>query len=45
MDLTQTIGDGVNGYEKEGVKRKVQILNLQNPELNKVMAEQGAKKI
>ena len=45
MDLTQTIGDGVNSYEKDDVKRRIQILNLQNPDLNKVMAEQGAKKI
>ena len=45
MDLTQTHGDGITGYEKEGVKRRIQVLNLQNPEMNKIQSEANAKKI
>ena len=40
MDLTQAFGDGVSYFENEKKsKRRIQILNLQNKELNKVMAE------
>ena len=44
-DFTQTLGDGVTSLEKEGVKRRILTLNLQNPDLNRVMSELGAKKI
>ena len=46
MDLTQTLGDGIQNFEQGKVaKRRIQMLNLQNPALNEMMAETGAKKI
>ena len=46
MDLTQAYGDGVHHFENDKVnRRRIQMLNLQNQDLNQIMAEAGAKKI